>query len=217
MLKAVLFDMDGVLVDSEEVYARIEVDIAKELGFELTPQEQSKYTGMGSVEMWLDLKNKYGYSHDPSVLADKEVQKMADFCRAGAICSIQESVDFLKCCADDGVKIAVATSSIKELAEGVVSQIGIESYVDAISTSCMAGKSKPEPDIFLLAASMLGAAPEECVVIEDAMNGVKAAKAAGMKSIGLRYEERPQDLSLADMIVDSCSELSVETLHGLFR
>ena len=216
MLKAVLFDMDGVLADSEEEYARIEMKMAKEMGFELTLQELSKYTGMGSIEMWQDLKSKYGYSDDPGVLAAKESQRMAECCRAGIICSIQASVDFLKCCADDGLKIAVATSSIKELAESVVSRIGIDPYVQAISTSCMAGKSKPEPDIFLLAASMLSVAPEECIVIEDAKNGVQAAKAAGMKAIGLRYEERPQDLSLADMTVDSCNELSVDRLRGLF-
>lgn len=217
MLKAVLFDMDGVLVDSEEVYARIETDMAKELGFELTQQEQSQYTGMGSLEMWQDLKNKYKYPDDPSVLADKEAQMMAEYCGAGEICAIKPSVEFLKCCADDGLKIAVATSSIKELAKGVVSQLGIDCYVQAISTSCMAGKSKPEPDIFLLAASMLDVDPKECIVIEDAKSGVQAAKTAGMKAIGLRYEERPQDLSLADMIVDSCSQLSLDVLHSLFR
>lgn len=215
MLKAVLFDMDGVLVDTEPEYIKQELNMAKDLGIPLTEQEQGNYAGIHPLEMWMDLQNKYGFLQDPYELSKIEAQWMDDYYENGILRPNESAIQFLKNCVNEGLKVAVATSSIKENAQKVIQRIGIGEYVDIISSGCMAGKSKPAPDIFLLAAKLLGVEPDECIVIEDAKSGVQAAKRAGMKAIGLQSAVNHKDLSLATMVVGSLSDISVDTLYTL--
>jgi len=215
VLKAVLFDMDGVLVDSDPVYVKLEKKIGKTLGLDLGDRELGEYVGIRPLEMWRDLKRKYGFDADPAQLAGREAVLMDEYYASGTLYPIVPTIAFLKQCAAAGLKIAVATSSERVNADIVAARIGIASHVQAVASSCMAGKSKPAPDIFLLAAKLLCTRPGECVVIEDAYSGVLAAVAAGMKVVGLRSAAHAQDMSKADMVVDSCAQLSVDVLRGL--
>ncbi len=215
MLKAVLFDMDGVLVDTEPEYIKTDLRLARRFGIPLTRREQSNYRGVNAAEMWAELVRKYGSSADPAELTRLEYEHIDEYYRSGALRPIRASVRLLKRCAKVGLMAAIATSSSADNAECVVRRLGVGEYVQAISVIDMAGRSKPAPDIFLLAAKLLGVSPTECVVIEDAQKGVQAAKAAGIKAVGYLARGSRQDLSQADIVVRTLSGVSVERLKGL--
>ncbi len=217
MLKAVLFDMDGVLIYSEDEYYRHERRILSEYGCELTHEAHIHFSGVRTLEMVIGMQKQWGFQGDPAVIADRIGVVMDEHYRSGDLNPIAASAALLISCAQSGLKTAVATSSRLEQAQHVVRRLELLPFVHAISTSCLAGASKPAPDIFLLAAKMLDVRPEECVVIEDAQKGLEAAKAAGMKAIGLRHVERPQDLSLADTVVDSLGDVSVDMLKAMLE
>lgn len=215
MLKAVLFDMDGVLVDSEREYHEVQKKMGMDIGIELSDDGLHRFMGVAPLEMWTVLKAEYGFNEDPQTLADLETKMMDAHYESGDLNVIEPSVELLGRCKAAGLKTAIATSSEKRNADSVIAHLDIADDVDAVSTICMAGKSKPEPDIFLLAAEMLGVAPETCVVIEDSKSGVQAAKRAGMVAIGLRHEAFAVDFAKADMVVSSCDELDMKTLRSL--
>jgi HAD superfamily hydrolase (TIGR01509 family) len=215
LLKAVLFDMDGVLIYSEDEYFRHEKRILEEHGCELTHEAHIHFSGVRTLEMVTEMQQQSGFPGDPAAIADRIGAVMDDYYRSGELIPIKPMTALLKSCAQAGLKTAVATSSQIDQAENVVRRLGLSPYVHAIATSGMAGASKPAPDIFLLAAKMLDAAPEECIVIEDATKGLEAAKAAAMKAIGVRHEGRPIDLSLADRVVDAQDDISVDMLRTL--
>lgn len=218
MLKAVLFDMDGVLVDSEPEYQRLDMLLARELGFELTHEEQSSYVGVSTLEMWQALKLKYGFEQDAYEVAQRETQMMARYYAEGQLYPFDATVALLKSCADSGLKVAVATSSAQENAECVIRRLGLAGIVHAVVSSCMTQCSKPAPDIFLLAMELLGVEGDACIVVEDADNGVTAARAAGVKRIiGIRHPEGRQSLSGADLVVESLSGVTVQALHELME
>jgi HAD superfamily hydrolase (TIGR01509 family) len=208
--------MDGVLVDTEPEYQRIDIMLAAELGIVLTPKEQSRYMGVSTVESWRDMQKRHGFAQDPLALAQREEALIAEHYRHGALHVYPEAVALLKDCAESGLMVAVATSSALEHAEYVVERLGLSDDVQAVASSCMTERSKPAPDIFLLAMRMLGVDGEECLVIEDADSGVKAARAAGAKRvIGIRHPDRWQTLDGADLIVDGLGGVTVQALRDL--
>jgi len=214
MLKAVLFDMDGVLVDTEPEYIRLELKLAHEHGMPLSRREQARYRGVSAAEVWLDMVNRYGASADPERIARDEHELMDAYYREGPLRSIRPSVRLLKRCAKAGLKVAIATSSRKDNAENVVRRLGLGPYVQAIAVADLVERGKPAPDIFLLAAKLLEVAPSECVVIEDSEKGVQAAKAAGMKAVAIGGSD--QDLSQADMVVRSLRGINPGILGAMF-
>ena len=218
MLKAVLFDMDGVLVDSEPEYQKLDMRLARELGFELTPEEQSQYVGVSTVETWQTMQKKHGFTEDPLTVSRKEEALMARYYETGDLCPYDASVALLKSCAAAGLKVAVATSSEHNNAEWVVRRLGLADIVDAVVSGSMTKRSKPAPDIFLLAMERLGVEGRECVVVEDADNGITAARAAGAaKVIGIRHPAGRQLLSGADLVVDSLEGITVQMLRDMME
>jgi len=203
MLQAVLFDMDGVIVDTEPEYIRLELRLAKENGILLTRKEQSRYRGVSAADVWLDAVARSGVSKNPAYIAEAEHARMDEYYRTGPLRPIHSTVRLLKRCAQAGLKIAIATSSSADNAENVVRRLNLGPYVKAIAVADLVERGKPAPDIFLLAAKLLDVSPEACVVIEDSDNGVQAAKAAGMKAIGLNRPGGGQSLSKADLVVRS--------------
>lgn len=215
MLKAVLFDMDGVLVDTEPEYVRTNMKLIRRFGLPVKRAEQRRYRGMSSVAMWRDLaQKKPDAGFDVEELVRLEHEHMKEYYYAGPLKPIRPAVRLLRHCAKSGLSIAIATSSPMDYAENVLRRLSIGPFVQAVSTAEMAGQSKPEPGIFLLAAKLLSVQPEECVVIEDAKMGVLAAKAAGMKCVGVSGSSG-QDLSQADMVVRSLRGVGVEALRRL--
>jgi len=209
--------MDGVVVNSEPAYMKIEVELTSQLGIPLTEEEQKQYSGVHHNVMWKALKEKYGYEMLVDEIAGIESRMIDDYYKNGDLMPINTTIELIKELFIKGIKCAIATSSDGYNAEHVVKRLGISKYISAIASSSKVKNCKPAPDIFLLAADMLGLEPKNCIVIEDSKSGCIAAKAAGMRTVGYRNPySGNQDLSAADIIVDDIGELSFKALSLFF-
>lgn len=216
MIKAVIFDMDGVLLDSEPLYFESNMGIFRELGFgdKMTMEDYKPFVGAPAWIMWETLKSRFGTAviNRPTVeLVHYEREKYLKFlrkkCAAGEIVPIPGVIDMLEDLRRSGYKTAIASSSDINVIHTVVDTLGIREYFDFLATGDYVKNGKPAPDIFLYAAKELGVAPKRCAVIEDSHNGVKGAAAAGMYVVGYyNPHSGEQDLSLADVIIDKMSD-----------
>ncbi|UZW13286.1 HAD family hydrolase [Clostridium pasteurianum] len=219
MLKLVIFDMDGVLIDSEPDHLKIHEKILEGLGLDPVTVGHSQYIGSTTNYKWNDIKNKYNLSLSVEELVHMNRQKYFEYITAKdtiikPIIGVDELVKNIH---NHKLKLAVASSSPINVIERIVEVIGIDECFDLLVSGDFVERSKPSPDIFLYAAEKLKINPEDCLVIEDSHNGSIAAKEAGMKCIGYRnINSGNQDLSAADFIIDSFKNLKLEQLEDLF-
>lgn len=183
-IKAVIFDMDGVLVDSEPAMARASVEALREFGFDVRPEEFLPYVGTGEKNYFGSVIRAHGGEFTPEIKAKIYETYCLNIGRdAVRFPSVPPTVAALK---KAGYKLAIASSSIPLKVEVTVSAAGLDkSDFGAIVNSDDVVNLKPAPDIFLEAARRIGAEPHECFVCEDAENGVRAAKAGGMFCLGI--------------------------------
>ncbi|MFV0421662.1 HAD family hydrolase [Oleidesulfovibrio sp.] len=217
MPDAVIFDMDGVLIDSEPMHNKIQAAMAMELGIKITTEESKRFTGMSTVSIWQQLCSKHSLSLRPEQLAAEQGKRYLDLALASA--KPQEGIlPLLDYFSESGVPLAVASSGKREIVEAVLNQLQITEYFSAVVSSDDCARSKPWPDIFLRAAQLLNTLPADCLVIEDAANGVAAARAAGMRCIGLSTPHGvQQDLSAADCVATSVADIKSIITNHCFR
>ncbi|MDF2506004.1 HAD family hydrolase [Clostridium sp.] len=219
MLKAVIFDMDGVLIDSEPDHLRIHEEMVKWLGIEPLSVDHSKYIGATTSYKWSDIKSKYDLNYSVQELVDMNRNNYFEYITSkDAIIEPISGVDKLvKNIHKNGFKLAVASSSPINVIETVVESIGLEKCFDVLISGDYVERSKPNPDVFLYAAEKLRINPKNCLVVEDSHNGSIAAKRAGMKCVGYKnINSENQDLSSADLIMDSFNKVHLEELKNLF-
>ncbi len=218
MFKAVIFDMDGVLVDSEPIRFEIMKKFCQKLGFTLTDEKLSTFVGGKDTEKWKTLKMENSLPQPPEELERKEIKLYKDHIKnLSEIDPIDGSVELLEKLTEGGIKKGLASSAQREVINLILDRLGIEAYFEVTISGYEVENAKPAPDIFLETAKRLDVLPKECVVIEDSQNGARAAKAAGMKCIGfLNPNSGNQDLSFVDMIVRNLSELDFERIESLF-
>ena len=211
MLKAVIFDMDGVIIDSEPTHLKLEIESYKKLGIEVTEDEHHSFVGSTSRFMWEVLKNKFKLNQTLEELIENErgiyfKYLNSNECDINLIDGVKELIENLH---DNGVKLAIASSSPLNVIEVIANKFQIGKYFEVFVTGDYVKRSKPEPDIFLFAAEKMGVSPENCIVIEDSNNGVRAAKKAGMKCVGINSDaEGRQDISTADIVINSFKEVN---------
>ena len=211
MLKAVIFDMDGVIIDSEPTHLKLEIESYKKLGIEVTEDEHHSFVGSTSRFMWEVLKNKFKLNQTLEELIENErgiyfKYLNSNECDINLIDGVKELIENLH---DNGVKLAIASSSPLNVIEVIANKFQIGKYFEVFVTGDYVKRSKPEPDIFLFAAEKMGVSPENCMVIEDSNNGVRAAKKAGMKCVGINSDaEGRQDISTADIVINSFKEVN---------
>lgn len=213
MIKAVLFDMDGLLVDTENLNLKVAIKICKDLGLNLTPMEKQSCIGVTSQKFYTDLFQNRKLIFDLKKTLGKHFKiydkllkiKLKHFPGAKTLPL------FLK---SQGYKLALVSGSTKKQVNIVLSQLGIKNLFDIIITADDLHSSKPDPEGFLLSAKRLKISPEECIVLEDSTPGIMAAKKAGMKVIGV-INNGQQDLALADFKVKDLTKIKIKMFSSL--
>lgn len=211
MIKAIIFDLDGVIVDTAHYHYIAWKRLAQELGIDLTLADNEKLKGVSrvrSMEIILALGGVTLGAEERDRLADKKNTWFVDHLERMAPEEIFPGVrELIRKLKDRGIRIALASSS--KNAKMVIQLLHIETEFDVVVDGTMITHSKPDPEIFLLAASKLGLAPGECLVFEDAEAGVEAAIAAGMKCVGIGSKD---SLGKADLVLQTTGAFDPDTL-----
>jgi beta-phosphoglucomutase family hydrolase len=217
MYKAVLFDMDGVIIDSEPVRQVLEQALFRELDLNVSEDEHQSYVGTTSEGMWSGVKNNHDTPHSLDELIEMEQNRYLKNLEEDDDQQLMPDVrEFIRGLYNNDMTLVVASSASVKNIDIVIKKFELEQYFAAKISGEEVKKGKPAPDVFLKAAKRINVPPEECVVIEDAANGVEAAKAAGMKCVGINSPHRvPQDLSKADLVIEHFSEIDYKKLQEL--
>jgi HAD superfamily hydrolase (TIGR01509 family) len=216
---AVIFDMDGVIVDSEHVYQEIERQMYDDLGIPVSPEEHRQFIGAAEKTMWKYMKDKYQMEAETDMLVEEERTRfMSRLDQPGSIPLMPGLRELLEALADEGIPALVASSSSREIIEKVLRVNDIGHLFRDITGGDDVTLSKPAPDIFLETASKAGIAPERCLVIEDSENGIRAARAAGMKVIALLgHYSGDLDLSETSKTLHALHELNTGMIRQLLK
>ncbi len=217
MIRTVIFDMDGVIIDSESAYFKIDKQMFEELNIEVSFEEQCSYVGTSSQNMWDTIIKKHGILDEPEGLMRKEYDLYLEYLRnasdLGPIDGVRELINSLH---ENNFTLVLASSSRMETIDLVLNKFNLADLFKIKVSGSELVHSKPHPEIFLRAAQLIRSEPKECIVIEDSKNGVAAAKAAGMKCIGFKNPDSgDQDLTSADIVIRSFGELNVGLIKNL--
>lgn len=214
MIKACIFDLDGVIVDTARYHFLAWKELAGELGFELTEQHNEKLKGvsrMRSLEIILELAGLSLSDAEKEKLAERKNSIFVSYIRRITPAEVFPGVRALvRQLREMGIKCAMASSS--KNAKTVLRLLQLEDAFDAVVDGTMISHTKPHPEIFLLAASQLGVNPADCLVFEDAEAGVEAALAAGMKCVGVGS---PDILKRADKVIARTGDFDLRLLQEL--
>jgi HAD superfamily hydrolase (TIGR01509 family) len=207
--KAVIFDMDGVLVNSEPFYVEVEQTNFRQLGLEISEKEHQTYQGTATDQMWKIIKERHSLKQPVDELVEMTNSLVTPYFNSLEEMEPMPGVEqLIKKLKEKGFPLALASSSTPDVIDIILKKTGLRKYFDVVVNSQLAGASKPEPDIFMLAAKKLAVHPKKCLVIEDSTNGIKAAKSAGMFCIAFAGPgSELQDQSQADLIVTDFGEL----------
>lgn len=209
--KAVIFDMDGVIIDSEPIHSRVKMDTFAHFGLPFDEKDLIHYMGRTSRVIFEDTLRKFGRTDVTAAdMAAYKHDHYLEVLESGEIEPVTGSVEFIQRLHAAGIPLALATSSNVRAMNAVLDSFGIRKYFTSILSGGELPESKPHPAIYLISAERLGVKPEDCMVVEDTTNGIRAAKAAGMYCVAYRNPNSgEQDLSLADEIVDDFSKIIV--------
>ena len=208
MIEAVVFDMDGVLVESEEVWDAVRERYVREQGGRYDAETQRAMMGMSSPEWSRFLHERAGVPDTPDEIAAEVVRRMLAAYRShlplipGAAAAVERLAARWP--------LAVASSSNRPLIDAVLEIAGLRRFFAATVSSEEVARGKPAPDVYLEAARRLGVDPARCAAVEDSHNGIRSASAAGMRVLALPNPSYPPDseaLALADVVLASADEL----------
>lgn len=211
-IKAVIFDLDGTLVDSMGMWKKIDIEFLGRFGIPLPEKLQKEIEGMSFSETAVYFKERFALPLSLQEIKDCW-NEMAMYQYSHVVplkAGVREFLEYLK---KRGILMGIATSNSRELVTAVTEALGISDYFSAVTVGCQVAKGKPAPDIYLFAAGLLEASPEECLVFEDIPAGILAGKRAGMTvwavedaySAGMRAEKE----ALADAFIDSYEEIKL--------
>lgn len=219
MLKGIIFDMDGVLINTEPLHYRVWKKTFRDKGLEI---EYEYYKGcIGStVGYLLDLIQKYygvDFHNDPDLVPLQRKNK-AEMIKKDGFPTIPGVPEMLARVREGNFLMAVASSSPEIYINQVVEMLGVKNYFQVLCSGENVKNPKPAPDVFLKAAKELGLSPDECLVIEDSTNGCHAAKAAGMVCLGYdNPDSGDQNLSIADAVIDDYKKLDAKFLQEIYN
>jgi HAD superfamily hydrolase (TIGR01509 family) len=218
VIQAVVFDLDGVLIQSEEVWDTVREQFTRERGGRYDAEIQRAMMGMSSTEWSRFLHDTAGIPDEPEEINAEVVRRMlAAYERDLPL--IDGARDAVRRLAAE-FTLAVASSSNRALIDAVLRAAGIEQHFDATVSSEEVAHGKPAPDVYLEAARRLGVDPARCAAVEDSHGGIRSAKAAGMRVIAIPNPSYPPDdesLAQADVTLDSLAGLTREKILSVGR
>jgi len=215
LTQAVVFDLDGVLLQSEEVWDAVRERYVRERGGRYDEEVQRAMMGMSAPEWSRFLHEEARVPDDSEAISRDVVARMLESYRRklpllpGAAEAVRRTAA--------AFPLALASSSNREVFEAVLELAGLADCFRATVSSEEVERGKPAPDVYLEAARRLGVAPELCTAVEDSQAGIRSAKSAGMRVVAIPNASYPPDdeaLALADTVVRSLDELTVAALHG---
>jgi HAD superfamily hydrolase (TIGR01509 family) len=208
-IDAVVFDMDGVLVDTEHLWDEVREELTSEWGGRYTPEAQEAMMGMSSTEWSLYLHETVGLREQPETINAEVIRRMLERYET-ELPVVPGAVESVRRLAGDGLRLALASSSNRELIDAVLRRLDLSSSFEVTVSSEEVARGKPAPDVYLEAARRLGIAPERCAAIEDSASGIRAAHTAGMRVIAYpnrHYRPDADALGLADVVLQSLAGL----------
>jgi HAD superfamily hydrolase (TIGR01509 family) len=212
MIKAVLFDMDGVLVDSEEFICKAAIEMFRERGLNVKPEDFIPFVGAGENRYIGGVAEKYNFS----LVIDRDKKRTYEIYERIVHKNLRPLPgveNFIISCKNKNLKIAVATSADEIKMKINLREIGLPAEIfDATVNGLEIERKKPYPDIYLKAAELVGIEPTECLVVEDAPNGIQAARAAGMKCLAVMSSFSEKELHDADWIAKDLTFVPEEIL-----
>lgn len=215
MIEAVVFDLDGLLIQSEEVWDAVRERYVRERGGRYDEDVQRAMMGMSSPEWSRYLHDDAGVPDDPETINRQVVELMLEAYRRelpllpGAVAAVRRAAA--------AFPLALASFSNREIFEAALELAGLADCFRATVSSEEVERGKPAPDVYLEAARRLDVAPERCAAVEDSHAGIRSAKAAGMRVVAIPNASYPPDeeaLALADVVVRSLDDLTVDVLRG---
>lgn len=202
-IKAVIFDMDGVIVESEFRNYKAKLEVLKPYNVTFVYDYYSQFPGNSNLIVWKKIIKDFSIDAKPEEMHKIDLEKRNELIKQDGHIAIEGAIDLIKRLSKKYV-LALASGSPEAIILDTVKALKIENYFKFIISGETIENCKPAPDIFLIAAENIGVKPENCAVIEDSHNGVLAAKSAGMYCVGFENKNSgEQDLSLADVIINS--------------
>lgn len=212
--RGVIFDMDGVIVDSGPAHLASWQRLAAEQGKRISKEEFERSFGIPAREI---IRMRWG-TH----LTDDEVRRLDDrkeqiYREAvrGHVPVMPGALELIRSLHAEGWRLAIGSSGPPENVRLIVDELRLDRYLSATTDASQVTRGKPDPEVFLIAAARMGVLPDRCVVVEDSFHGIEAAHRAGMKAVGLTSTHPADKLRAADLIVGSLTELTPSVLVGL--
>ena len=215
MVEAVVFDMDGVILQSEEVWDEVRERYVRERGGRYDAEVQRALMGMSSTEWSRYLHEHAGVADEPEAINEEVVRRMLETYR-GRLPLIDGSLEAVRRIGERW-PLALASSSNRPLIDAVLEVAGLSRWFRATVSSEEVARGKPAPDVYLEAARRLGVEPTACAAVEDSHGGIRSAKAAGMRVVAIPNPSYPPDddaLSLADVVLPTIRELDPDVVAG---
>ena len=217
MTDVVVFDLDGVIVDSEQVWDEVRQRLTEDWDGTYTPEAQRAMMGMSSTEWSRYMHDELGLAPSPAEIDAEVVRRMLDRYRE-ELPLLPGAVEAVRRMHADGLRLAVASSSNRPLIEAVIDEAGIRQLFEVTVSSEEVARGKPAPDVYLETARRLAVEPTRCAAVEDSANGLRAAHAAGMHVVAFpnsHYPPPADALALADVVLGSLDELTAALVRRL--
>lgn len=209
MLKAVIFDMDGVIIDSEPMHNKAYHDMFDEVGIHVSAEFYQSFTGQSTINICKRLCDHFNLEEAPETLVALKRKHYKHFFYSNSDLGLIDGVlDLIKDYHKNGLTLVLASSAAMTSITQIFDRFDLNQYFVAKLSGGDLKESKPHPEIFIKAAEASGFSKEECIVIEDSTNGIEAAKGAGVFCVGYdSFHSKNQDYSKADLVIKDFKDI----------
>lgn len=217
MLKAVIFDMDGVIIDSEPMHHKAYYDMFNEVDIKVSKEFYESFTGQSTINICKRLCDHFSLIESPETLVGLKRKHYKQFFESNSSLTLIDGVlDLIKEYHSNGLTLVLASSAAMTSINQIFDRFELEQYFVAKLSGGDLKQSKPHPEIFINAVQAAGYSKNECIVIEDSTNGIEAAKGAGVFCVGFdSFHSKNQDYSKADLVIKDFNEINYNKISSL--